>query len=44
MNKKTLYERLGGYDPLMQLPTTCCYAYRRIPNWLNSGSIEERMG
>ena len=32
MSKKTLYERLGGYDAISQWPTTCCHVYKRIRN------------
>jgi hemoglobin len=30
MNKTTLYERLGGYDATLELPTICCHAYKRM--------------
>ena len=43
MSEKTLYERLGGYDAISAVPTTCCHAYKRIRGWLASGSIEARM-
>ena len=44
MSKKTLYMNvLVAMTPSLQLPTTCCHAYKRIRSWLASGSIEERM-
>jgi hypothetical protein len=42
MSKRTLYERLGGYDAISAVANDL-FAYKRIRNWLASGSIEERM-
>jgi len=43
MSTQTLYERLGGYDAISAVPTTCYRVCKRTHSWLASGSTEERM-
>jgi len=43
MTKTHSISVLAAMTRSVRLPTTCCRAYKRILNWLATGSIEERM-
>ena len=43
MSGKHSMNVLAAMTLFLQLPTTCCHAYKRIRDWLVSGSIEARM-